>query len=65
MKFQKKDHIQQFPFEMANQLTINFFHRHYTNFDRDKLFPEKSSIILFITNQKFLMSKVSKGYLKL
>ena len=33
---------------MKNQLkiTINFSHHHYTNFDRDKLFLEKSSIIL-------------------
>ena len=46
---------------MTNQLTINFSHRHYTNFDRDKLFLEKSSIIFLITNQKWveLISKVS------
>ena len=46
---------------MTNQLTINFSHPHYTNFDRDKLFLEKSFIIFFITNPKWveLMSKVS------
>ena len=46
---------------MTNQLTINFSHRHYTNFDRDKLFLEKPSIILLITSQKWveLMTKVS------
>ena len=37
---------------MTNQLTINFFHRHYTNFDREKLFLEKSSIILLIGSRK-------------
>ena len=46
---------------MKNQLTINFSHRYYANFDRDKLFLGKSSIILSITNKKWveLMSKVS------
>ena len=53
MKSQRKDLTQQqLLFEMANQVTINFFHRHYTNFDRDKLFLERSSIILSITNRK-------------
>ena len=37
---------------MTNQLTVNFFHRDYTNFDRDKLLAEKYSIILLITNKK-------------
>ena len=46
---------------MTNQLTINFSYRHYTNFDGDKLFQEKSSVILLITNQMWLnlISKVS------
>ena len=41
---------------MTNQLTINFFHRHYTKFDRDKLFLGKSSIILL-----FLQNYIKKG----
>ena len=46
---------------MTNQLTINFLHHHYTNFDRDKFFLERFSIILLITNRKKvkLISKVS------
>ena len=46
---------------MTKQLTINFSHCHYTNFGRDKLLVEKSSIILLITNKKLVdsMSKVS------
>ena len=45
---------------MTNQLTTNFSHHHYTNFDREKLFLEKSSLILLITYQKWveLISKV-------
>ena len=36
-EIQRKDHTQwQILFEMRNKLTINFFHRDYTNFDRDK-----------------------------
>ena len=61
MKSLRKDHTQQFVFEMTNQLIINFFHRHYTIFDGDILFLEKSSVILLITNKKWveLMSKAS------
>ena len=61
MKSLRKDHTQQFLFEMTNQLIINFFHRHYTIFDGDILFLEKSSVILLITNKKWveLMSKAS------
>ena len=44
---------------MTNQLTINFSHHHYTNFDREKLFLKKSSIILLTTNQKW----VDQGFL--
>ena len=45
---QKKPHTITISLEMKNQLTItiNFSHHHYTNFDRDKLFLEKSTIIL-------------------
>ena len=62
IKLQRKGHTQkQFLFEMTNQLTINFSDCYYTNFDRDKLLPEKSFIILLITSQKWveLTSKVS------
>ena len=44
---------------MTNQLTINFFRDHYTNFDGNKFILEKSSIILLISNRVELMSKVS------
>ena len=61
MRSQRKDHMQKkFPFEMINQLTRNFLHRHYTNSDYGDiikiklylhaliktLFLEKSFIIL-------------------
>ena len=37
MKSQRKEHMQQqILFEITNKLTINFFYRHYTNFDWDK-----------------------------
>ena len=45
---------------MTSQHTIYSFGPYYTNFDRDKLFPEKSPVLL-ITNQKSveLISNVS------
>ena len=46
---------------MTNQLAINFSHRHYTNFDRDKFILEKSSIKLLwmsgINDQDFLCKR--------
>ena len=62
MKSHRKGHTQQlFFFKTGNQLTINFSRRHYTNFDRDKLFLYKSPIILLTTSKKWvkLMNKVS------
>ena len=35
---------------MTNQLTMNFSYRNYTNFDWDKLFLGKSSIMLLISH---------------
>ena len=53
MKSHRKGHTQQlFFFKTGNQLTINFSRRHYTNFDRDKLFLYKSPIILLTTSKK-------------
>ena len=51
MKSQRKDHMQQqFLFEMTNELTINFIHGLYTNFNGDKLSLEKPSIILIFNS---------------
>ena len=46
---------------MANQLTIKVLHCYSANFDRDKLFLEKSVLTLLTTNQKWveLISTVS------
>ena len=58
---EKKPHAITISFWNDKPTHNNFSHRLYTNFDRDKLFLEKSSIILLITNQKWveLMNKVS------